>query len=164
MEMCKGNGECIISFDNSPLSCLYDCKPKYCLNSLVCNSNQLKDVMLGDLCFGCDIRFAKPLNILSDTLCSVCRKNGPGVKRINCEHIMCLSCFKHAYYGEDVERPVFPYSKKVEIEYLENKCENKWANDILIIKYEAEYETWIHILEEVFRKNEVLRKCKECGS
>jgi len=167
MEICKGDGDCIVSkhIDGYEMSCKYNCKPRNCLNFLVCNSNQENSIMIrgGDLCFSCDIAFGTVLTPLKNVNCLVCSsQNVQGVKRLHCTHSMCLTCFKKAYNGDPPQQVKFPYDKIIELEYLENKWNTKWAEDPLIKEYEAQYILWVEKLHANFKESEIIRKCKEC--
>ena len=50
-----------------------------------------------------------------DTIeCPVCYETTEGVIQVNCEHSICIECFKKCYYGTN-----FPYSSDIEKEYEE---------------------------------------------
>lgn len=122
--------------------------------------------MLGDLCFGCDVRFGAlgALVQLDSVNCSICYTKGvKGTRHIKCDHEVCVDCFKKAYCDDMLAKPVFPYGQTAEYEYLEDRSDERWSGDPNILKYEADYETWLQIVEETMKKNEVLRRCKECG-
>ena len=167
MEICKGDGDCIVSkhIDGYEMSCFHNCKPRNCLNFLVCNSNQKNSIMVlgSELCFSCDVTFQKPHKFLENIDCQICpARKVQGVKRITCDHALCFTCFKKAYYGDPPAKPEFPYDKQIETEYLENQWEPKWNDDPLITKYNTDYNQWVDKLYENFKECDPMRTCTEC--
>jgi hypothetical protein len=167
MEICKGGGDCITSkyVDGYDMSCKHNCKPRNCLNFLVCNSNQANSIMMvgSELCFSCDITFVKPHIFLENIDCQICPvKQVQGVKRFTCDHAVCLRCFKKAHYGDPPPKPKFPYENEVELEYMENIWDARWLDDPLIVKYNSDYQCWIEKLHTNFRECDPIRVCKEC--
>lgn len=167
MEICKGDGDCIVSkhIDGYEMSCNHNCKPRACPNFLVCNSTQENSIMIkgSELCFSCDIAFGKTLTILEKTDCQICKtRDIHAIKRLECEHALCFTCFKKAHYADPPKQPVFPYAKEIEYEYLDNKWDTKWNDDPLIKQYEAEYDSWVEKLYENFKICDPMRECKVC--
>jgi len=97
------------------------------------------------ICSDCDLDFGtcrvinhdRPRGLLkiSDGLeCLKCHKTGRVVQH-NCEHVLCIECFKVCYYGKPltyIERPLFPYPNVPGLEY---DYKNDPTNSILNIKY-----------------------------
>jgi hypothetical protein len=167
MEICKGDGDCIASkyIDGYDMSCKHNCKPRACPNFLVCNSSQENSIMItgGNMCFSCDVAFVKPLVFLENTNCQVCSVEATtAVKRFECNHALCLTCFKKAHYGDPPPRPAFPYEKNLELEYLENEWDPKWSQDPLIKKYHFDYSAWVEKLHTNFKECDPMRSCAEC--
>jgi hypothetical protein len=167
MEICKGDGDCIVSkhIDGYEMSCKHNCIPRECLNFSVCNSSQTNSIMIQGslLCFSCDIAFGKPLTFLHKADCQICSSQKvDAIKRLNCDHALCLTCFKKAHYGEPPVKPVFPYEKKIELEYLENEWDPRWNNDPLIKKYQADYSAWVEKLHANFKECDPMRTCAVC--
>lgn len=167
MEICKGHGDCIVSkhIDGYEMSCSHNCKPRNCLNFLVCNSNQKNSIMVlgSELCFCCDVTFGKILSILDKAECQHClSRDIQCVKRFECNHALCFRCFKKAHYGDPPKQPVFPYTKEVEYEYQNNKWDRAWNEDPLIKQYEYDYNNWVEKLYENFKECDPMRTCKEC--
>jgi hypothetical protein len=167
MEICKGDGDCIVSknIDGYEISCEHNCKPRKCLNFLVCNSTQENSIMVlgSELCFSCDVAFIKPLVFLEKADCQICSVKQMGaVKRFECHHALCLTCFKKAHYGDPPEKPVFPYDKEIEMDFLENEWDERWNNDLLIKKYQADYSAWVEKLHVNFNECDPMRECKVC--
>lgn len=167
MEICKGDGDCIASkcIDGYEMSCSHNCKPRSCLNFLVCNSNQENSIMItgGTLCFSCDVTFIKPHTFLENIDCQICpARKVQGVKRFTCDHVICLGCFKKAHYGDPPEKPKFPYDKEIEVEYLENEWDEKWIHYPLINKYHRDYQAWVEKLHANFKECDPMRICLEC--
>lgn len=168
METCRGEGECIVSksLDGFEMSCEHNCKPRSCLNSLVCNSTQENAIMVtgGNLCFTCDIAFRKTLTILEKVNCPLClEKQVQGVQRLDCEHYLCISCFKKAHFGSFVEpRPTFPYPNQIELDIADILWDPEWKKDLLLLKYAKDTEEWETRLYAAFLKDEQMRECDEC--
>ncbi len=167
MEICKGDGDCIVSkhIDGYEMSCSHNCKPRECLNFLVCNSNQANSVMVvgSKLCFSCEVAFARPLVFVENVNCQICSTKAPkGVKRLGCDHSICFTCFKKAHYGDPPEKPAFPYEKSVEYDYMETEWDPKWAEDPLIKKYQIDYLAWVETLYNNFKECDPMRTCSEC--
>jgi len=167
MEICKGDGDCIVSkhIDGYEMSCKHNCKPRKCPNFLVCNSTQENSIMItgGNLCFSCDVAFVKPLIFLEKAGCQICSVKQVGaIKRFECDHALCFKCFKKAHYGDPPPKPVFPYDKEIEMDFMENEWDERWNNDPLIKKYQADTLAWVEKLYENFRECDPMRICKEC--
>lgn len=87
-----------------------------------------------------------------------------GVNLPNCEHSICISCFKRCFKGDqDKENePSFPYSKELEEQYHENQENPLFANDPLIIEYNRKWNEWDDRNVEKYEQEENLRKCPLC--
>ena len=72
-----------------------------------------------DLCLNCAVMFRKELVFKNDVECPVCFETKRGITLPNCEHAICIECFRDCYYGPDFDEPDFPYSKDIEEEYEE---------------------------------------------
>jgi|SRR6056300_657232 hypothetical protein len=72
-----------------------------------------------DLCLNCARMFRKELVFKNDVECPVCFETKRGITLPNCEHAICIECFRDCYYGPDFDEPDFPYSKDIEEEYEE---------------------------------------------
>jgi len=72
----------------------------------------------GDLCMNCNRMFNKSLKFIDTIECPVCYETTEGVIQVNCEHSICIECFKKCYYGIYKETN-FPYSSDIEKEYEE---------------------------------------------
>jgi hypothetical protein len=71
-----------------------------------------------DLCLNCAMMFRKELVFKNDVECPVCFETKRGITLPNCEHAICIECFRDCYYGK-YNDPDFPYSKDIEEEYDE---------------------------------------------
>lgn len=153
MELCRGNGDCILSkqLDSSPIVCKANCAPKKCLNFVVCGSSQLNAIIIpNNLCFSCDVTFRKPLEFINITECHACSFRGYGAVMPDSSHILCLKCISKQYYADPRPGPAYPYSE--ECDY----------NHPLLIKYQKEYDEWTKLLLDDFKKQESLRICRKC--
>jgi len=71
-----------------------------------------------DLCMNCAVMFRKELVFKDDVECPICFETKKGITQPNCEHAICIECFRDCYYGK-YDEPDFPYSKDIEEEYDE---------------------------------------------
>ena len=69
-----------------------------------------------DLCVNCAVMFRKELVFKNEVECPVCFETNRGITLPNCEHAICIQCFRDCYYGK-YDEPDFPYSKDIEEEY-----------------------------------------------
>jgi hypothetical protein len=60
----------------------------------------------------------------NNMVCPVCNEEKTYISQLYCNHSLCVECFKDCYgynyrekYEMNVERPIFPYSKDIELEY-----------------------------------------------
>lgn len=100
------------------------------------------------------------LEIHDNLECPICLKEKRSISQPNCEHTVCIECFKRCYYGDD--EPTFPYPD-IEDEYYEDfhnpKQNPKWDTDYPLIKiYNEEFTKWIQKCEN----EEYLHKCPLC--
>jgi hypothetical protein len=94
--------------------------------------------------------------------CPVCFEEKLGVKQINCDHTICIDCFKRCKYGCVIEEPVFPYPADIEDEYENNHEDPKWKTDPLIIKYNDDWKIYENMLDINYKKETCLRACGIC--
>ena len=129
------------------------------------------------LCHGCHLLFGtwkfqgaeyktgKGILKISDNLeCPICLEKTRSISQPNCEHTVCIKCFKRCYYGDsDTENePKFPYPD-IKDEYDEDPDNQKWDIDYPLIKiYNQEWNKWEDENEEKYENEENLRKCPLC--
>ena len=118
------------------------------------------------LCTNCDMLFGTwgtktgkgILNFTDNLECPVCLETKRSIDQPNCEHTLCIKCFKRCYYGEELQEPPFPYPE-VEDEYYDSPDDPKWKEYPLI-------ETHNIICEEMelkkWEEQELLGKCPLC--
>jgi len=150
MELCKGNGDCILSkqLDSNPIICNHRCIPKKCLNSILCGSSQSNTIILNNICFSCDVTFGKPIKFSENIECHECSFQGKGGMLPNSTHTLCLKCFHKKYYTDPIPGPVYPYSED--------------SSDPILIKYYKDYNEWTDKLLDNYKKQEALKICKKC--
>ena len=51
------------------------------------------------ICYECIINHNKPISIHDNIDCSVCYENNKGIELSNCNHIICINCYKNIYFG-----------------------------------------------------------------
>jgi hypothetical protein len=101
------------------------CETNPCKNFEFCNgyicTHPNKYLLSGgnpNLCINCGVMFRKELFFKDDVECPVCIETKRGITQPNCEHAICIKCFRDCYYGIYNE-PDFPYPKDIEEEYEE---------------------------------------------
>lgn len=68
------------------------------------------------------------LHIYDNLDCPICFETKKCITQPNCEHTLCIECFKRCYYGSDTEdEPVFPYPD-IEDDYYNDPLNSKWNN------------------------------------
>ena len=175
MTDCTGRGDCLRQSDNENRyelnDCPHKCSPVKCHNFLVCDSivpQWLLDCKRGT-CTTCAYTFGRSpvyngnLTFYDSVECPVCLEDKPGVKQVNCDHTVCIDCFKRCHYGgNNIPQPVFPYSREIEDEYDSNTDDNKWMNDPLIIKYNNDWVVYENKVDETYYREASLRVCGIC--
>lgn len=175
MPDCDGSGIClrqiyINSYEkDTEIKCNYNCEPIKCPNYLVCESLNPKWLYYchrEDLCTSCSVVDGSGKLSFSDEIieCPICLEHKLGVKQINCNHFICIHCFKRCHYGEErVDYPNFPYSKEIENEYEENPNDPKWERDYPLIKiYIETLDSIDNYYDQKYDNEENLRKCPLC--
>ena len=95
--------------------------------------------------------------------CPVClEENVRCVQNINCDHYICIECFKkcHHWIVEDDNQPPFPYSQEVEEEYDEDP--EKFEDDPIIRTWQDCMTTYYDEIDTANRVNSNLRLCPVC--
>lgn len=105
-----------------------------CKNYILCGEvlpNWWYECKGGYLCTNCDIMFGTwgnqesgiyhtgkgVLSVMEAVECPICLEINKGISNPNCDHTLCIKCFKRCYYGENKKMPPFPYSENIENEY-----------------------------------------------
>ena len=104
------------------------------------------------------------LEISDNVECPICYKVERSISQPNCEHTVCIKCFKRCYYGDDdtENEPKFPYPD-IEDEYYDNEENPKWDNDYpLIKKYNEDWNKWDDEKNQKYENAEYLQKCPLC--
>lgn len=125
------------------------------------------------ICSGCDaaygtwtsqntIKTGKGfLNFKDNIDCPICLETKRGVDQPNCNHYLCIQCFRNMYNKEYIESPIFPYPE-IEEEYYDNPDDPKWENEYPLLKvYEEENDEYDEKINEIC-ENENLDKCPLC--
>lgn len=113
-----------------------------CKNNSVCYKFEVKDS--DGFCEECisnipldDIK----LQIRNNESCNICSKeNTCCVKRLFCEHFICVVCFRKIYFNKDLLKPVFPYLNSSNSSDLLNS-----EDDVNINNYKKDLEYWNHL-------------------
>lgn len=104
------------------------------------------------------------LDITDDLQCPICLEIKRSVSLPNCEHTLCIKCFKRCYYGDDnrEDEPKFPYPD-VENEYDNDPNNPKWNIDYPLIQiYNEEWNEWDDKRAQKYEDEEHLRHCPLC--
>ncbi len=130
----------------------FDCKENYlCTNCHMAFGTWGEQAGKGNLEFSDNVE------------CPVCLEIKRGVTHPNCDHFICIDCFKRCYYGDESERPEFPYTVEIMDEYLEDTENPKWDKDYpLIRQWDKEEDEWIDNNGIKYNNESHLRKCPIC--
>jgi hypothetical protein len=132
----------------------FDCKRKYiCTNC---------DMLYGT--WGTTHKGKGELVLNKNIECPICFENNLGVTLPNCEHAICIDCFKRCHnYGDKFEEPEFPYPD-IDDEYYADEDNLKWNNDDypLLKGFKDEYNKWEHEYEEGSKNENYLKYCPIC--
>jgi hypothetical protein len=132
--MCDGTGQCLVrtGYGNTYESsdCQHNCQPLECPNYKLCKQRFPKWV--GDCCqnrcVNCDIIWGdRNLVFLSVTEdCPVCLEfKSEHIKFPNCEHSVCISCFKKLNYSYDSKEEEEEEGEEGEEEEEDNFTDNE---------------------------------------
>jgi hypothetical protein len=102
------------------------------------------------------------LDFVDEIECPVCFENKEGVSHPNCDHFICIDCFKRCYYGDETGEPEFPYPE-LEDEYYDDRQNPKWETEYPLIRiYEEEWDNWENAKHEKYSRERNLRMCPLC--
>ena len=116
------------------------------------------------LCMNCDIMRFGILDVSDNVECPVCLEVKRSISQPNCEHTLCIDCFKRCYYGDESREgePPFPYPD-IEDEYYDDQENPKWENDYPLIKiYNEEWNKWDDKRDQKRANEKYLAKCPLC--
>ena len=140
-----------------------------CKNYMICNTilpNWWYECVGGFnyLCSNCERIFGIHLCVIDKIECPICITETKGVRLLNCDHSLCIHCFKRCYYGSPINNyPIFPYPEIEEEYWNESPCNtNKWNDYPLIQIYLEEWDECDELIQEQYRNEEYLRKCPLC--
>ena len=112
-----------------------------CKNNSVCYKFEVKDS--DGFCEECISNIQlddKKLRIRNNEECNICSKeNTCCVKRLFCEHFICIVCFRKIYFKKDLPKPVFPYLNSNNSDFLNSE------DDVNINNYKKDLEYWNHL-------------------
>ena len=169
-----------IEYENNNIAFDWQCTEKdgggiKCKNYELCESVLPKwwfDCKGCYLCTNCDMMFGTwkneaagiyktgkgVLDVYDNVECPICLDMKRSVSQPNCEHTLCIDCFKRCYYGEN--EPTFPYPD-IEDEYYDDSEHPKWDTEYPFIQiYNNEWEEW----DDKKNRNEEehLQRCPLC--
>lgn len=105
----------------------------------------------------------RELTFADDIECPVCLEIKRCVSQFNCDHYICIGCFKRCYYGDDSGRPAFPYSDEVWEEYSNDRENPKWDIEYpLLRQWDKDDDAWDEKHMAQFNEEVNLRKCPLC--
>ena len=127
------------------------------------------------LCTNCDMMFGTwtskcgrqhrgkgALPITANAECSICLELARSVSQPNCDHTICISCFKRCYFGDESGEPDFPYPD-IEDDYYEDPENPNWAHEYPFIQiYNKEWNRWDEEKSRHYEAEAHLRKCPSC--
>lgn len=126
------------------------------------------------LCLNCDIMYGTwksihgpkktgkgYLNFKDDIECPICFETKRGVDQANCEHYLCIQCFRNIYYKDFIEEPEYPYPDLNEEDYDDEKNPG-WRNEYpLLKKFYEELDKYDEEMEKA-NEHENLNICPLC--
>ena len=153
---------------NPDIPCDRNCQPIKCPNFMVCGD--IAPMWYFQCCHGtcrnCDMMFGKKLDLKEDPEeCPVCIEIAPAVVQPNCQHSVCINCFKRCWYGAARnDEPRFPYPDR-EDEYFDYEPSyevHPLYTDPLVVKYHADWNRWDDDWNAKRATEGHLRKCPLC--
>ena len=180
--ICNGNGECLCAWqytDNTfhPLNywiCDHKCKPKKCTYHTICNNLSPEWLFNANdkMCLYCSVNRLGCKTTPSEVLiyknkeCPICLEEKDCVQYKNCEHHICIGCYKMCFKEYDEDEPKFPYSDQVYDKYYHEalpELQNTLNRDYPLIKnYESNWDVWNDCRREKYNNATNLRKCALC--
>lgn len=149
--ICSGDSCCLV-----PNYILKKTKTtKECGNYYICFSEINKD---DEFCNDCqNLPYENKKRIIcriEKSECLVCSKiSNITVKREECDHILCVNCFRKMFFDKSISEPVFPYLNK---NYDENI---DYDNDENIRIYKKHLEYWNKFQTINHDDNKICRQC-----
>ena len=137
-----------------------------CKNYELCNDILPKwwfDCKGNYLCTDCDMIFVKSeLTIIDNLECPICLEKKRSVTQPNCDHTICIECFKRCWNFNNEGHPTFPYPEIMD-EWERDQNNPKWYTEYpLIKKYDEYWELWNTENENREENEDNLRKCPIC--
>jgi hypothetical protein len=146
-----------------------------CTNYLVCEKKCPQIVLNyhSGVCSECNYLFGVwkggkgVLSYLEDLECCICFETKICVSQPNCNHFICIDCFKMCYFNKNNSNsnnnePIFPYPEEIKNEYFEDLTNPKWENDEKINTYLNELEEWYKEKLVQNLSNHYLKYCALC--
>lgn len=161
--------------------CPHQCKPVKCPNYILCDSvhpQWVADCNFGS-CANCAIMSVHVVE-MGELECPICIDTVLCIKQRNCDHHICLTCWKRCDYEihfdsslhrchcgdpDEVNEPEFPYSAETEDAYYDREMnDHTWSEDELIIAYNNAWNEWDEARGRKRDNEENLRLCPICRS
>ena len=101
------------------------------------------------------------LEITDNLDCPICFETKKGISHPNCDHTVCIDCFKRCYWGDFSGEPIFPHPE-IRNEYDVDTEDPKWNEYPLIKKYEEDHTNWDNVKNEKDENESNLRQCPLC--
>lgn len=144
--ICTGDSCCLI-----PNYLIEKKNNKQCENYSICFNQIDKN---DDFCKDClNLPYENKKRIIEKAKCSSCSKiNNISIKREECQHFLCVNCFRKIFFNKTLSRPVFPYKD----------CDEKNTNDdsdLNILNYKKQLDYW-NVFQNI--DHEYNKICREC--
>jgi hypothetical protein len=148
--ICSGDSCCLV-----PNYLLKPKNTKECGNYSICFKKINKD---DEFCKDCqDLPYENKKRIIErveKSECLLCSKlTNMTVKREECNHSLCVNCFRKMFFNKSISKPVFPYFNK---DYNEN---DDYENDENIMIYKKDLEYWNKCQIINYDDNKICIKC-----
>lgn len=124
-----------------------------CRNFIVCKNKISPNQEIKGVCNDCyhvfgewRERYRKNVEVKNDCdTCQICNEeNQIIVFRMDCEHSICVDCFRKIYFGLEIKKPVLNFSGSA------------------ISEYKLKLEKWNRI-NELYKNNVIVIKCNDCN-
>jgi hypothetical protein len=174
--VCSGDGSCLEQTDTEcgyktydDYTCVHRCQPIACPNVKVCGDRSPAWYLRchGGRCHGCKMNLGKDLTFpAEDQECPICFETKPSVVQPNCDHSVCIECFKRMRVDGPPRtgEPQFPYPDR-EDEYFDHdpfQPPHPLETDPLVIRFHRDHERWEEEWSQRRAAEENLRKCPLC--
>ena len=145
--VCNGDSCCLVPNYLIPKNTKKECENySICFNQIDKDDEFCKDCLI--------LPYENKKRIIEKAECSLCsKKSNISVRREECEHTLCVNCFRKMFFKKSLSMPVFPYLNQ---EYDEN-IKYEYDENIEIYKRDLDYWNKFQMIDH--DENKICRKC-----